>query len=163
MSILNPSQDGNVHTYVTAKELKKITFRIISQNIQQKFGIQVAFILEIKPQNKRFLEKYDRCLRNFCVHVAPLLGWECAYVCHDYRTKKKGIQDKIQEYEASNWHTSDLHHGKEASKRTFFSKKQCLLGDLCINFQLLLGWECTYVCHDKRNENDDIQYKQSKY
>ena len=43
--------------HVTTKELKKMTFRINSQNIQQKFGIQVTFISEIKPQKERFLEK----------------------------------------------------------------------------------------------------------
>ena len=29
----------------------------------------------------------------------PLLGWECAYVCHNQRTEKEGILDKRTEYE----------------------------------------------------------------
>ena len=53
-------------------------FRINSQNIQQKFGIQVTFISEIKPQKARFLEKQDYVFRDLCVHLESLLGWECA-------------------------------------------------------------------------------------
>ena len=33
-------------------------------------------------------------------------------------------------------------------KKHFFAKKHCLLGDLCVHFEPLLGWGCTYVCHD---------------
>ena len=28
-------------------------------------------------------------------------------------------------------------------KEHFLAKKHCLLGDLCVHFELLLGWECT--------------------
>ena len=59
---------GNVHTYVTTKELKTMAFRINSQNITQKFGIQVTFILEIKPQKECFLIKYDCFFGDLCVH-----------------------------------------------------------------------------------------------
>ena len=71
-----------------------MTFRINSQNIQQTFRIQVTFISEIKPQKERFLDQYDCFLRNFCVHVEPLLGWEYAYVWHDIRTEKESIYGK---------------------------------------------------------------------
>ena len=68
-----------------------MTFRINSQNIQQKFGIQVTFISEIKPQKERFLEKYDCFFKDLCIHLEPLLGWERAYVCNDLRTAKESI------------------------------------------------------------------------
>ena len=35
--------------YATTKELKKKTFKINSQSINQEIGIQVIFILEINP------------------------------------------------------------------------------------------------------------------
>ena len=48
---------GNVPTHATTKELKKMAFKINSQNIKQNIGIQVIFISEIKPQLERFLAK----------------------------------------------------------------------------------------------------------
>ena len=68
-----------------------MTYRINSQNIQQKFGIQVTFISEIKPQKERFLEKYDCFFKDLCILLEPLLGWERAYVCNDLRTAKESI------------------------------------------------------------------------
>ena len=37
---------------------------------------------------------------------------------------------------------------KKLQKVHFLAKKHCLLSDLSAYFELLLGWECTYVCHD---------------
>ena len=37
--------------------------------------MQVTFILQIKFQ--------------MFINLAPMLGWECAYVCHNLRTEKK--------------------------------------------------------------------------
>ena len=85
-SILSPRQDGNVHTYATTKEVKTMKFRINSQNIKQAFGIQETLITEIKSQKERFLpkeKKKKKIFSDFCVLLKPLLGWECAYVCHD--------------------------------------------------------------------------------
>ena len=57
----------------------------------------------------------------FClsVYFEPLLGWECASVCHDLKSEKEGIYAKMQEYERSNCHTSDLHVGNQDSKVHF--------------------------------------------
>ena len=54
------------------KELKKMAFKISNQNIKQN-----------KPRLERFLAKYDGFFGDLCVHFEPLLGCECAYVCHD--------------------------------------------------------------------------------
>ena len=58
---------------------------------------------------------------HFCcsVRFEPILGWECAYVSHDLRTKKEGIYRKLREYKANNCHTSDLDLEREASKVGF--------------------------------------------
>ena len=80
-SILSPCWGGNVHTYATTQELKKKAFRLNSQNIKQKFGVQVTFILEIKPQKESLLAKYDCHYGDLCVHFEPLLRWESEYVC----------------------------------------------------------------------------------
>ena len=68
--------------YATTKELKKMAFKINTQNIKQKFGIKLTFISEIKPRKECFLAKQDCFLGDLCVHFEPLLGWEYAYVCH---------------------------------------------------------------------------------
>ena len=70
-------------TYTTTIKLKKMAFKINSQNIKENVGTQVTFISEIKPRLERFLEKYDCFFGDLCVHFEPLLRWECAYVCHD--------------------------------------------------------------------------------
>ena len=49
-----PLLGWNVYTYDTTKELKKMPFRINSQNIKQAVGIQVTFILKIKLQSTFF-------------------------------------------------------------------------------------------------------------
>ena len=66
-------------------------FRINNQNIKQKFGIQVTFISEIKPQKEPFLAKYDCFFGDLWVHFEYLLGWECACICHGLRTEKESI------------------------------------------------------------------------
>ena len=72
-----------MHMYATTKELKKKAFRINSQNIEQAIGILMTFISEIKLQKENILAKFDYLFVNLHVHLEPLLGWECAYVCHD--------------------------------------------------------------------------------
>ena len=62
-----------MHSYATTeKELKKMSFKINSQNIKQKFGKQVTFILEIKPQKERFLAKSDCFFRDLCIRFESL-------------------------------------------------------------------------------------------
>ena len=58
--------------YATTKEVEKISFKINSQNIKQKFGKQATLILEIKPQKERFLAKSDCFFRDLSVHLEPL-------------------------------------------------------------------------------------------
>ena len=53
-------------------------------------------------------------------------------------------------------HTSDVHQGKIASKKTFFSKKYSLFVDFCVHLESLLGWEYVYACHDLKTEKDGI-------
>ena len=106
------------------------------------------FVFQIKLKRYIYFAKYDCCFGNSCVHFEPLLGWECAYVCHNIRTEKESTYGKNSEQKTSNWHTSEFHHGREASKKTFFSKKHRLLGNLCAHFEPLLGWGYAYVCHD---------------
>ena len=45
---------------------------INSQNIKQKFGIQMTFNSEIKPQKECFLTKYDCFFEDLCIHFEPL-------------------------------------------------------------------------------------------
>ena len=54
------------------------------------------------------------------VFLEALLGRESAKVCHNLKTEKEGVCGKKSEYKTRNWHTSDLHLRKKASKRTFF-------------------------------------------
>ena len=93
------------------------------KNIKKTIGTQLNFVLEIKLRKYTCLANYDCFFGGLCVHFELLLGWECAYVWHNIRTEKESIYGKYSEYKTSNWHTSDLHHGKELSKRTFFNKR----------------------------------------
>ena len=36
-------------------------------------------------------------------------------------------------------------------------------GGLCGHFELLLGWECAYVCHSMKTEKESIYGKYSEY
>ena len=51
--------------------------------MKQAIGIQVTFIAGKKLQKEHFLAKKHCLLGDLCVHFEPLLGWECAYVCHN--------------------------------------------------------------------------------
>ena len=62
-----------------------MAFKITSKNINQKFVIQVIFILEIKPRLECSLAKYDCFFRDLCVHFELLLEWEC----NTYTTTKE--------------------------------------------------------------------------
>ena len=76
---------------------------------KKTIGIQATFISEYKLQKVHFFAKYNCFFGDLCVHFEPLLGCECAYVCHDLRNKKEGIYFKKREYKRSKWHTSDLY------------------------------------------------------
>ena len=56
-SILNPSSNGNVHTYATTQELKEKILTVKSHNKKQAIEIQVTFIIEKKLQKVHFLAK----------------------------------------------------------------------------------------------------------
>ena len=84
------------------------------------------FVFEIKLERYICLAKYDCYFGDLCVHFESLLGWECAYVCHNVRTEKESTYGKKPKQKTSNWHTSDLLHGKEALKGILFSKKNTI-------------------------------------
>ena len=67
----------------------------------------------------KFLSKFGHFLSDLRIQFEPLLGRECASVCHDLKTEKEGIYAKMQEYERSNCHTSELHDGNQDSKVHF--------------------------------------------
>ena len=56
----------------TTKEVKTMTFRINSQNIEQAFGIQVTFITEIKPQKNFFFNIRLFFGRLICLFGTPV-------------------------------------------------------------------------------------------
>ena len=85
----SPCKTSNWHT--SDFHHRKKAFKINNQNIKQIFGIQVTFILKVKPQKERFLGKYDCFFGDLYAHFQPLLGWKCACVCHDLITEKKSI------------------------------------------------------------------------
>ena len=82
-SILNPSSNGNVHTYAATQELKEKILTVKRHNKKQAIEIQVTFIIEKKLQKVHFLAKKHCLLGKLCVHFEPLLGWQITYVCHD--------------------------------------------------------------------------------
>ena len=45
----------------------------------------------------------------------------------------------------------------------FLAKFDCVLGNLCIHFEPVLGWECGYVCLDLRTETEGIENKKRKF
>ena len=65
----------------------------------QTAAIKMTFILEKKLQKVDFFPKSDHFLSDLRVQFESLLTRECAYLCHDLRTKKEEIYVKRQEYE----------------------------------------------------------------
>ena len=55
-----------------------------------------------------FLLKSGNFLSDLRVQFEPLLGLECASVCHDLKTKKEEIYAKRHEYHRSKWHTCNF-------------------------------------------------------
>ena len=51
----------------------------------------MTFITKKELQKEYFLARKHCLFGDFRVHFEPVLEWECAYVCHDYRTEKEGI------------------------------------------------------------------------
>ena len=109
------------------------------KNIKKTIGTQLNFVLEIKLRRYTCLANYDCFFGGLCVHFELLLGWECAYVWHNIRTEKESIYGKYSEYKTSNWHTSDLHHGKNLQREHFLAKEHSRFEDLYIHFEPLLG------------------------
>lgn len=52
----------------------------------------MTFILEIKLQIYQFLQRDDDLLSYSSINFEPQLGWKCAYLCHNLRTKKRRIK-----------------------------------------------------------------------
>ena len=147
-SILNPCQNGNVHMYATTKEIKTMAFGINSKNIEQAFGIQVTFITEIKPQKERFLGKKTVFLVTFAFILKS---------CQDGNVHTYATSEEIKMM-AFRVNSRNIKQGigievtfimeTKLQKEHFLPEKYCLSGDLCVHFESLLGWKCTYVCHD---------------
>ena len=146
--ILNPCQDENVPTYATTKELKKMSLRINSQNIRQEIGIQVAFIMGKKLQKEHFLVKNAVISVTFGFILNPCQNGNV----HTYATTKEMKTMAIRINSRNIKQTIGIQvtfiTEKKLQKELLLAKKHCLLADLCVHFELLLGWECTYVCHD---------------
>ena len=41
-------------------------------------------------------------------------------------------------------------------KEAFLAKYDCFFADLCVHYEPLLGWKCTYVCHNLRTEKEGM-------
>ena len=102
----------------------------------------------------------------FClsVHFEPLLGWECACVCHDLWTEKQGIYAKKREYKTNSCHISDPSSWKRSFKsRIFLLKSDYFPKDLRVQFESPSGWEFASVCHDLRTEKQGIYAKRQEH
>ena len=116
------------------KSCKRRQFTTISQNKNQKTGIQVTFILEIKLQKYIFFIKIRLFLQRLigpfwtfvrmgmCIGMLRLKNW-----------KKKGFSLR------SNWHPSELWHENHASKSIFIAKQDHFFSYCVVKFILLLG------------------------
>ena len=77
--------------YATTKELKKKEFTEKSQNVKQAIGIQVTSSRKISIKKIILVLKPDRFFSKLCINFEPLLGWKCAFICHEVRTGKESI------------------------------------------------------------------------
>ena len=90
----------------------------------------------------------------------PLLGWECAYVCHDLWTEKKAFtvnRGNIKQTVAI--HVTFILE-KYLQKYIFYQNRIIFL---CVQFEPLLGWEYATSCHDLRTQKEGIYAKRQKY
>ena len=78
----NPVTIG-IYTRMPRLKNWKKAFKAKVENRKQAIVLQVIFISKIK------LKKY--IFSRYQVLFEPLLGLECAYVCHKLRTGKEGI------------------------------------------------------------------------
>ena len=53
--------------------------------------MQVIFFSEIKLQKHIFWQKIIIFLAAYLSYLNPLLGWKCAYICHNVQNQKQGI------------------------------------------------------------------------
>ena len=79
---------------------EKKAFTVNRKNIKQKIAIKMTFILEVSFKSI-FLSKYDHFSICWCMYFEHILGWECAYLCHNPRTEKEDVYDKYREHKTS--------------------------------------------------------------
>ena len=81
---------GKVHMYVTTKEVKK---RDLRQKVRiRKKQLASKWLSTWNLIFKKYIySKYDQLFSCWFVPFEALLGWECGYVCHDFRTGQEGI------------------------------------------------------------------------
>ena len=69
--------------------------------MKETIGTQVTLTLKIKLEKSIVSKKYNHCFQALLwVFFNPLLGWECAYVCHKlkrkvFRVKSRNIKEVI--------------------------------------------------------------------
>ena len=56
-----------------------------------------------------------------------------------------------------------LSSWKLSFQSTCFIKIRQFFSNFYIHFEFLLGWECTYICHDLRTEKEEIYVKKGEY
>ena len=90
------------------------------------------------------------------VHFEPLLEWECACVCDDLGTERGAIYMEKREYKRRNSLSNDLSLWNPASRTTFLANYHYFFRYWFVHFELLLEWECAYVCHNLRTEKEGM-------
>ena len=80
----------------------------------------------------------------------PLLGWEQAYVSHDYRIEKGEIHDKQSEYNQENGIQVNVLLEIKLQKCVFVAKYEHFSAANVSFVEPVLVWESIYVCHNQR-------------
>ena len=65
-------------------------------------------------------------------HFEPLLGWECAYVCHNVSTEKKTFTVNSQNVKQAIGIQVTFISENKFQKDHFLTKYDCLYGDFCV-------------------------------
>ena len=126
--------------------------------------MEVTFISEkVLLQKEHFLAKKHCLLGDLHVHFEPLLGQECKYRCHDKRNEKTEFRIKSPNTKKAIRIEVISITEMKLQEEYFVVKRHCFLGNLHFHFEPLLGWECKYVCQEKRTEKEAIQEKQPEY
>ena len=106
--------------------------------------------IRVKIRKNVSYEKGQKCVlcvhkNDLCVHLHPLLGSECVYVCDKLRTEKKKIKVKNCKNRRRNSHPGDLHL-KFNFKTYNFSKLWPFFQLLICPFWTPVKIEMSYIC-----------------